>query len=89
MKISCKNGFNVIYGFRSPLKWIRLMNLTFNIQYIKKVKKYQTCQRGSKKIKHPRTLYIQTRETKNEQQLTAQNMYTHEQHDPRMKRILF
>ena len=25
------------------------MNLTFNIQYIKKVKKYQTCQRGSKK----------------------------------------
>jgi hypothetical protein len=48
MKISCKNGFNVIYDFRSPLKWIRLTNLTFNIQYIKKLKKYQTCQRGSK-----------------------------------------
>ena len=76
MKISCKNRFNVIYGFRRPSKWIRLMNLTFSIQDIKKVKKYQTCQRGSKKIKHPRTLYIQTRETKNEQQLTAQNMYT-------------
>ena len=64
MKISCKNGFNVIYGFRSLLKWIMLMNLRFNIQYIKTVKKYQTCQRGSKKIKHPRTLDIQTRETK-------------------------
>ena len=51
------------------------MNLTFNIQYIKKVKKYQTCQRDSKQIKHSRTLYIQTKETKNEQQLTAQNMY--------------
>ena len=64
MKISCKNGFNVIYGFRSLLKWIMLMNLRFNIQYIKTGKKYQTCQRGSKKIKHPRTLDIQTRETK-------------------------
>ena len=51
MKISCKNGFNVIYGFRSLFKWIRLMNLRFNIQYIKTVKKYQTCQRGSKKNK--------------------------------------
>ena len=46
------------------MKWIRLMNLRFNIQYIKTVKKYQTCQRGSKTIKHPRTLNIQTRETK-------------------------
>jgi hypothetical protein len=34
-----------------------------------------------------RTLHIQTGEAKNEHQLTAPNMYTHEQHDPRMKRI--
>ena len=52
------------------------MNLTFNIQYIKKVKKYQTCQKGSKTNEASKDI-IYTIQANKERTATDSTKYVH------------